>query len=185
MGLRELASVGSGHAFVVVTMHHQQRTWREAAGSIHGPKATELACPLVEAGWKSRSTYRTDLAGVFEQASWLCGPIIEVGTRAQQRRTSYARVVSGNAGRDGAARVGADQPDTRWLSLVNQVIDGCPQIVDPALQREVALARAAAVKGERHRHPAELARHSIDQLRKCPAALTRVEGTDRKAVAQY
>ena len=68
--------------------------------------------------------------------------------------------------------------------LVDEVVDGRAQVVDPALQREVALAGAAAPEVERHRRPAELVGHAIDQLGKGAGALAGVERSDREPVAQ-
>lgn len=132
--LGQLASIGSRNAFVVVAVHYQQRTRRDAMCRVDGAKAAKLARPLIEAGRKPGSAYGTDLACVFEKSPWLCSPIIEVGTWAEQRGAGYARIVGRHARRNRATRVRADQPDTGRLCLMNKVIDGRAQIVDPTLK---------------------------------------------------
>ena len=184
MRLRELTGIGSRHALVVVTVHHQQRTRGETARCVDRAKAPKLARPLVEAGWKTGSSHGANLASVLEQSSRLRRPIVEVGARAEQRGASDSRIVSRDARRNRPASIGADQPDARRLCLHDEVVDGGAQVVDPALQREVALTSAAAAKRERHRHPTELARHAIGQLRKRATALASIERANRKAVAQ-
>ena len=91
--LGELPCIGGRHTLVVVTVHHQQRTRRQAMGSIHWTEATELACPLVEAGREPGSAHGADLAGVFEKSPRLVSPVIEVGARAQQGGTRHPRII--------------------------------------------------------------------------------------------
>ena len=133
---------------------------------------------------EARRAHRTDLAGVLEEPPWLRGPVVEVGPRAEQRRAAHPRIVGGHTRRHRAAGVGADQPHPGRRRLADEVVDRRAQVVDPALQREVALARAAAAEVERHRREAELVGHPVDQLGEGAAALAGVERTDREAVAQ-
>ena len=121
---------------------------------------------------------------MLEEPPRLRRPVVEVGTRAQQRRTAHAWIVGGDAGDDRTAGVGADQPDARRAGLGDEVVDRGAQVVDPTLQREVALAGAAAAEVERHRRPAELVGHPVDQLGERAGALAGVERADGKAVAQ-
>ena len=59
-----------------------------------------------------------------------------------------------------------------------------PQVVDPALQREVALAGAGAAEVERHRGVAEVVGDAVDELRERAGRPPGVERADREPVAQ-
>jgi hypothetical protein len=181
---RQLAGVRGGHALVVVAVHHQQRARGEPTGRVDRAEPAQLATPLVEAVREAGRADGTDLASVFEEPARLRGPVVEVRAGAEQRGAADARVVGRHAGGDRAAGVGADQPDAHRAGLGDQMVDRCAQIVDPALQREVALAGTAAAEVERHSHPAQLVGGSVDQLRERACALTSVERADRETVAQ-
>ncbi len=172
------------HAVVVVTVHHQQRSRRETASGIDGPEATQLPCPLVERVGEARCADGTDLARVLEEASRLRCPVVEIGARAEQRCAANPWVVGSDTGDHRAAGVGAHEPDACRSGLVDEVVDRSTQVVDPPLQREVTLARAASPKREGHRHPAQLVGDPIDQLREGAGTLSSIERTDRKAVTQ-
>ena len=83
-----------------------------------------------------------------------------------------------------AAGVGPDQPDAVGLRLALEVVDGRPQVVDPALEREVPARLAAPAEGERHGRPAELVGDAVHQLGEGPAGLTGVERPEREPVAE-
>ena len=68
--------------------------------------------------------------------------------------------------------------------LIDEMVDRGAQIVDPALQREVALARPAAAEREGHRHPAELVGDPVDQLGKRSGTLAGIERADREPVTE-
>ncbi len=141
VGLGQLPSVDGRHAVVVVAVHHQQRPRRQPPSCVDRAEATELPGPLVERRREARRADRADVAGVLEEPSRLRGPVVEVGARAEQRGAAHARIVGGDAGDDRATGVRADEPDPGRRGLGDEVVDRGAQVVDPTLQREVALAR--------------------------------------------
>jgi hypothetical protein len=127
---------------------------------------------------------RADVAGVLEEAPRMLGPVVEVGAWAEQAGGRHPGVVGRNADRDRTTGVRAEQDDPCRFVQRQHVCDRVAKIVDPALQREVALALSAPTEVERHRDAAEFVRHPIDQLRERAAGTFGVERGDREAVTE-
>ena len=117
VGLGELAGVGGRHALVVVAVHHEQRPRGEAAGGVDRAEAAERPAPLVDGRRERRRADRADLPGVLEEAAGVLGPVVEVGTRAEQAARPHPRVVGADADGDRAAGVRAEQHDLGRLAL--------------------------------------------------------------------
>jgi hypothetical protein len=72
-----------GDTFIIFTVHHKKRTWRESACCFNGTKASKLSAPFIECRWKIHAPDCPDLTCVFKKTSWLCCPVVKVGTRAK------------------------------------------------------------------------------------------------------
>ena len=84
-----------------------------------------------------------DLAGVLEEPPGLAGPVVEVGPGAEhgaRRARAGRRRPTQMAERPAGVELPTSQMPGRLGHLL-EVVDGGAQVVDPARQREVALAR--------------------------------------------
>ena len=87
---------------------------------------------------KPRRAHGADLPGVLEEPPRVVGPVVEVGARAEQPARPHPGIVGTDADGDRATGVRAQQHDLRRARLTDEVVDRRAQVVDPALQREVA-----------------------------------------------
>ena len=142
VSLRQLPGVDRRHAVVVVAVHHQQRSRganRRAASTGRNRRS-------------SRPTRRTT-AG-----SWACGSRRSRGRargtveaarpNRRSRRVGSSSAAPRTRGSSAATQVAIEPPVLVPTSQIpvgvvlgDQIVDRGTQIVDPALQREVALAR--------------------------------------------
>ena len=110
VSLGQLPGIDRRHAVVVVAVHHQKGPRRQPAGGVNRAETTQLPSPLIERRRNARCADSADFAGMFEKASRLRSPIVEVGAGAEQRCAAYPRVVGGDTRDHGPTGVAADQP---------------------------------------------------------------------------
>jgi hypothetical protein len=48
MSSSQHARVGNRHTFVIITMHHQEWTWRKTLRGIDGAETTQFPAPFIE-----------------------------------------------------------------------------------------------------------------------------------------
>lgn len=106
---------------------------------------------------------------MFEKTPRMFCPIVEIGSWAEETNSDHARIVGTDTDGNRSAGVRSDQNDSIASGGTNQVRDGMTKVVDPALQREVTLALAAAPEVEGHGDATQRTRHAIHQLRECAA----------------
>ena len=151
--------------------------------------------------WAAITTSPRPRSSAWAPASWPTRSACGTPSTPTTSRPSTTRPASSSARANGRCRsASSSRSGTRaWSSRgsaawksptitgrlgdLGQVVDGGAEVVDPARQREVALALAAATERERHGRPAHLVGHPVHQLREGAGRVAGVDRPHREAVA--
>src|SRR5205085_7315697 len=106
----------------------------------------ELAGPRLRVRWEVGVADDAELPAMGEEGAGVAGPVVELGGSSERRDAPDPVVLGGDAQGHGAAGAGAGHPDAADTRQVDSVVDDGRQVVEPALEGEVALGVARAAE---------------------------------------
>ena len=119
-------------------------------------------------GGNAGSWMMPDLAGVQQQAARVVGPVVEVGGRRHRGDAADLRVARRGADGQRAARAEAADPHVADIGLGAHERHRREQVVEPAVEGEVAVGLPATPEREDQHLPPELGGDAIGQLGERP-----------------
>ena len=184
VGRGQRAAVGLGRQVVAVTVHDQQRARCEVGRGRRGTHRLEDRRPLVERRREVRVLDDLHLSGVQQQPARVPCPVVEVGRGGERCDAADLRVACALADRQRSP--GAEPGEPHPVDPeATQVRDRGVHVVEPSVEREVALGAAAPAEVHRQDAPPQLGRDAVRELGERLARLRRLAPTGREAVAQH
>ena len=140
---RQMAGLLVGHLAVVDAVQNQQRSVGETLHSVNRPVLLQLAVPCAGRAREVLRPDDPDIAAVLQKRLGMARPVVEIGPGRHRSHTTHPGITG--SGQDGhrTARRGAHEPHPA-AAVLEDMLDGASDVVDPAEQGEVAVGLTAA-----------------------------------------
>src|SRR5688572_30944839 len=163
MGLGDGAGIGFRHELVFAAVYEQQRPWRQLPRVFGRPQLSQADGPLVDRDGKIAIADDAHEPGVLDEALRVAGPVVEVSRCPQGGHPPYPQVTGAGADADRTAGAKTGEPDAVGPLIAVEVLGGGEDVVEPPVEREVALRAAGTPRIEGQRHPTHLLRDAVGQ----------------------